>query len=280
MPATAAKSSERSSQRDEQDRGSNRSWGLGKLSKQKNARMRHNDATLKHGMRVRQTTSGSPDHSPIASSSIRDAAVQSSTTKVDSAVATEKTKSRRHQTALAVSPSTPTPVNATTGQPEGSQRTSAMLVDSQSPVQPPNMFQQPGMTRRQSNAFVFKPAPQDLHQSRSASDANGSAISSAPGSNVASLAKAQTPASSSLPDFSQLQSQRLAQLPPPAQADIKAWQSHYRSKSGQLLRGLQPQASAQMTAELEVRMEAQLNSVGMGTADFGNDVEDGDLLEL
>ncbi|KAF3049041.1 hypothetical protein E8E11_008678 [Didymella keratinophila] len=280
LPATASNSNEHSSQRDEHDHSSNRSWRLGGSSKQKNARVRPGDATLEHGIKITQTTPGSPSHFPTASGSRRHAAAPSSTIKVESPVATQEAKSHRHQTAPGASPIRPTPVKSSLDRPDGSQMTSSMPDGSQSPVPPGTMFQQPGMSLRQSNAFVFRPALQDLHRSRPASDTSGSAVASAPGSNVASRAKTQPPASSSLLEFSQLQTQMLAQLPPPAQADAKARQSHYRSKLGQLLQGLQPQACAQMTAELEARMEAQLNSVGLGTADFGNDVEDGDLIGL
>jgi hypothetical protein len=136
------------------------------------------------------------------------------------------------------------------------------------------MFQQPGMTRGQSNAFVFDPARENP------SDANGSAIASGPGSRSAIIARKQSSTSSGLRDLSQLQTQMLTQPPPQAQADIKARQLHYRSKLGQLPHEMQTQASVQMGAELEARMEAQLNSVGLGRADFGDDVEEEDLIGL
>jgi hypothetical protein len=273
-PTVSSKTSEPSNQRARDDAGPSRAWRFGKYSTGKNAKARRDNATLEHDTPVRQTNSGSSSQSSTASNSRRRAALPSSTVKVDSAVATQEPTSRRRQTAPVALPSTPTPVKSNSDPSDGGQTTGIMTDDPQDPATTRGMFQQPGMTRGQSNAFVFDPARENP------SDANGSAIASGPGSRSAIIARKQSSTSSGLRDLSQLQTQMLTQPPPQAQADIKARQLHYRSKLGQLPHEMQTQASVQMGAELEARMEAQLNSVGLGRADFGDDVEEEDLIGL
>lgn len=284
-PAAASKSSERSARESEHDSESKWTWKLGGFSLNRKPRRRQDDATLQQDTSVTQATSDFSNDPPTAPRSRRRTGFPSSTTKVDSAITTQKTTSRQRQTKASAAPSsTPTPVPSSLEQiggtrssltnsvttiethslPNSNTSTSPAILDgSQGPARSRTMFQQPGMTCRQSNAFVFDPAPQKSPQSRSSHATNASVVTmSVPGSKIATSAKPQTSTSPSLLEFTQVQTQMLAQLPPQAQAYMEARQTQYKSKLAQLPHELQAQAHAQMGAEIQARTKAQLNSVG------------------
>lgn len=145
LPASTSESSEHSKQRAEHDGELSRSWKLGRFSIQRSARKPRDPADLEHATPVGLRNFASPSDSPAASRLRRPDILPSSTTKVDSAVATQETKPRRHQ--------------VESDQSGGGQMINTMADESQDLAPPRSMFQQPGMTRRQSNVFVFEPVP-------------------------------------------------------------------------------------------------------------------------
>lgn len=201
-------------QQAEQDGESIRAWRLAQRSVRTRARTHCDNAVLEDNTPVMQTKSS---HSPAASDRCR-AALPSSTTEVDSAAATQKTESHCHRTTRAAHLSTPTPIKASLYQPELNTRPDGS--SNSAPVR--SMFQQPGMTNRQSNDFVFDPALQNSHQSLSASSTDGLAATSTVYNKIVLPSKAHNLASPSSLETVQPQSETIAQLPPPVQADVEA----------------------------------------------------------
>jgi hypothetical protein len=199
-PAATPKSNERSSKGPHREGASTRIRIFGRYSIRNNARASHDGATSEHRTPVIQATSGPSSDSPIVSSSRLRGLLPSPTTQVDSTFATPAVESRQtaHTAHLAIQKS----VESSLDEPGGDQSVDIMPDSSHEPSPSRSMFQQPGMTRRQSNAFVFDPTSQNLSQSRHPSNANASIVTtSAPRSKIAASAESQTPASNGLVNY-------------------------------------------------------------------------------
>lgn len=276
--AAHPKSNEHSDRIPEHDRDSKRTWTLGGYIKQRSARKRHDNATEQHHDRVAHADSGSVSNSANAAKSRTSASLPSSSTKIDSAFTTQKAKSRRRQLACAGPSTSPTPLTSNLVEPGGDEVTTA-TADGLHITEPPhNVFQQPGMNRRQSNAFVFDLTPQMMRRSQPPPDTNAlMEPTSTHGSKISASAKGQSP-SINLPELSQVETQMSAQLPPQTHVNTQTRHSLYSFEPGQLSRASQTNSHLPHAAEMEVQMDSHLHFVGSGTAGLGQDLDEPDLL--
>ena len=141
--------------------------------------------------------------------------------------------------------------------------------------QPSNTFRQPGMTRRQSNVFVFDAVAPDLRESLSTLDKNAMINAAVPpSSGISDLKSGKFRAPASPYQLTELQAQLLAQLPPQERAKIQAQRVQYAEELAKKPPKMRAALHAQFVAEMQTHMEAQLNSVSMDDEDFGDGLDE------
>ncbi|KAF2623551.1 hypothetical protein BU25DRAFT_478017 [Macroventuria anomochaeta] len=149
------------------------------------------------------------------------------------------------------------------------------------PEESHNTFRQPGMTRRQSNAFVFDPVSRNLRESLSSSIINAAVAPTTPlAGSILDLRDDRFPAAASPYQLTEVQAQLLTRLPPQARAEIQAQRVHHAERLAKEPLKMRAATHSQFAAEMQARMEAQLNSLGMDDADFDDGLEESNFIGL